>query len=136
MRSLNELFEYLEHSTDETLTKDFDELSYSLIRKHGKDNSDLHYKDKITKLNTLVDKLGYHFRSRFPKLVREDDVPPTDDEYLSVEQVSKILNTTKQTIYTMVKKGKIKTINFSSVDKPGVRGNIRIPKSEIKNIGK
>jgi excisionase family DNA binding protein len=136
MRSLMELFEYIDNSTDETLIKELDEMSSNLIKKYG-DSSDLHYKNNITKLNTLNEKIGYHFRSRFPKLFKmEIDVPDNEEVYLTVEEVSQILHTSKQTIYTMIKKGKIKTINFSSVDKPGVKGNIRISRNEIKKIGK
>ena len=131
MRSLNELFEYIENSTDDTLMKELDEMGVFLIKHYG-ESSDLKYKDKITKLNTLVEKVGYHFRTRFPRLFKmEVKTPDNEEVYLTVEDVSNILHTSKQTIYTMIKKGKIKTMNFSSVDKPGTKGNIRIPRSEI-----
>ena len=134
MRTLNELFEYLTNSTDESLIKEFNEMGDKLIKQYGTDG-DLYYKDSITKLNTLVEKMGHHFRNRFlPKL--KTDKPVEEDELLNVEQVSKILKTSKQTINTMIKKGKIKTINFTSFDRPNVRGNIRIQRSELKNIGK
>lgn len=136
MRNLNELFEYINNSTNETLNQELDEMGKVLIKKHGT-SSDLYYKENITKINSLVEKIGHHFRTRFPQLFKmEVDLPNNEEVYLTVEEVSHILNTTKTTVYTMIKKGKIKTINFSSVDKPGVRGNIRIPRSEIKNIGK
>jgi excisionase family DNA binding protein len=136
MRSLNELFEYIENSDIESLNKELDEMGLFLIKKYGT-SSDLYYKGNITKLNTLVEQIGHHFRTRFPNLFKmEVELPPNDDYLLTVEEVSQILKTSKQTIYTMIKKGKIKTINFGSVDGPKVKGNIRISRTELKNIGK
>ncbi len=47
MRSLNELFEYIDNSTNETLNKELDEMGIQLIKKYGT-SSDLYYKENIT----------------------------------------------------------------------------------------
>ncbi|MCX6249838.1 MAG: helix-turn-helix domain-containing protein [Bacteroidetes bacterium] len=50
---------------------------------------------------------------------------------MTAEQVANYTKLIPAMIYKLIKKGKLKKIGISSVDKPGARESIRIWKSEV-----
>ncbi|MFH1159426.1 MAG: helix-turn-helix domain-containing protein [bacterium] len=63
--------------------------------------------------------------------MKELVIEPESDEIMTVEETARHLKTTTQTIYTLIKKGKLNKIEISTVDKPGARPIIRIKKSDV-----
>jgi excisionase family DNA binding protein len=54
------------------------------------------------------------------------------DEILTVEKVAQILKVTPQTVYKLIKKGKIQKVEISTIDKPGVTPKIRVRRGEVE----
>jgi len=53
------------------------------------------------------------------------------DEIMIVEGTAQYMKITSAAVYNHINKGKLKKIEISTVDKPGVRPAVRIRKSEI-----
>jgi len=61
----------------------------------------------------------------------KEDEEPKGDEIMTVEETAHYLKTTTQTIYRLVKKGKLDKMGISTVDKPNARASIGIRKKEL-----
>jgi excisionase family DNA binding protein len=64
-------------------------------------------------------------------MIAEFNPKPLVDEIMTVEGAALYMKITPATVYNLINKGKLKKIEISTVDKPGVRPAVRIRKSEI-----
>ena len=64
-------------------------------------------------------------------MIAELNPKPVLDEIMTVVGVALYMKITPATVYNLISKGKLKKIEISTVDKPGVRPAVRIRKSEI-----
>ena len=131
MKNFSEFFEFLSHCNHQTI---IDEL-----REHGnrildtkKDNPDFLFRFDIERLNTLRRLSEWFIETEFPKMMGEKKPLTNPDEILTVEEVGKILKVTPQTVYKLIKKGKIQSVEISTIDKPGVKPKIRVRRGEVE----
>ena len=54
------------------------------------------------------------------------------DEILTVEEVALMVKLTPQTIYKLIRKGKIQKVEISTIDTPGVKPKIRVRRGEVE----
>jgi excisionase family DNA binding protein len=131
MRNLSELFDYLTNCENETILKEIKIHCERLIRQEGP-KAVMRFKLEIEKLNTLLRLSEWYLTEEFRSDIKESVKEPEGDEILTVKEAAKYLTTTTQTIYKLIKKGKLEKIEISTVDKPGARPAVRIRKSDIE----
>jgi excisionase family DNA binding protein len=131
MRNLSELFEYLTNCENETILKEIKIHSERLIRQEGS-KSAAKFKLEVEKLNTLLRLAEWYLTEEFRSDLKENVLEPEGDEIMTVKEAAKYLTTTTQTIYKLIKKGKLVKVEISTVDKPGARPAVRIRKSDIE----
>ena len=131
MKNFSEFFEFLSHCNHQTI---IDEL-----REHGnrildtkKDNPDILFRFDIERLNTLTRLSEWFMEMEFLKMIGERKPQTNPEEILTVEEVGKILKVTPQTVYKLIKKGKLQSVQISTIDKPGVKPKIRVRRGEVE----
>jgi excisionase family DNA binding protein len=130
MRSITELFEFLSNCNKETILAELNDHCNRLVQKNGT-KSTRPFKIDIENLNTLFRMSEWYMSEELPKLIDELNPKPEVDELMTVEEVAQYLKVTQACVYNLIKKGKLKKIEISTVDKPGARPAIRIWKSEV-----
>ena len=131
MKNFSEFFEFLSHCNHQTI---IDEL-----REHGnrildtkKDNPDILFRFDIERLNTLNRLSEWFIETEFSKMMGERKPQTNPDEILTVEEVAQIIKFTEQTVYKLIKKGKLQSVEISTIDKPGVKPKIRVKRGEVE----
>jgi len=131
MKNLSEFFEFLSHCTHQTIVEE--------LREHGnrildtkKDNPYILFRFDIERLNTLNRLSEWFIESEFQKMMGARMPQTHPDEILTAEEVGKILKVTPQTVYKLIKKGKISAMEISTIDKPGVKPKIRVRRGEVE----
>jgi excisionase family DNA binding protein len=130
MRSLSELFEYLSNSTKETILTELTDHCDRLVQKNGT-KSIRPFKLDVENLNTLFRLSEWFLSEELPRLIEGKNPKREGDEIMTVEDAALYMKITSATVYNLINKGKVKKIEISTVDKPGVRPAIRIRKSEV-----
>jgi len=73
MKDIKELYQWLEENkSEEDLLKHIEANCKELIKTYGT-GSDLYYKTQIRRLDNLKNLTEYHFREKFPNLIRKED---------------------------------------------------------------
>ncbi len=128
MKNLSEMFEFINNCGNETILK---ELKNHIKRLNNNDdqNALTLFKMGIEKLNTLQRLSEWCLSEEFSKEKKCEK--PINDDIMTVEDTARYLKTTTQTIYSLLKKGKLDKIEISTVDKPGARPIIRIRKTDV-----
>jgi len=130
MRNISELFEFLSNCDKEKLVNELNEHSNRLIQKNGT-KSIKPFKIDIENLSTLFRLSEWYLVDELPRMIAELNPKPVVDEIMTVEGTAQYMKITSATVYNLINKGKLKKIEISTVDKPGVRPAVRIRKSEI-----
>jgi len=73
----------------------------------------------------------WYLIDELPRMIAGLNPKPVVDEIMTVEGTAQYMKITSATVYNLINKGKLKKIEISTVDKPGVRPAVRIRKSEI-----
>ncbi len=136
MRSISELFEYLSNCDKETIFTELNDHCSRIIKKNGT-KSIQPFKIDVENLHTLSRLSEWYLSEELPRLIDELNPKPVVDEIMTVEGAALYMKVTPACVYTLIKKGKLKKVVISSIDKPGARESIRIWKSEVdKYLGK
>ena len=130
MRNISELFEFLSNCDKETLINELNEHCTRLIQKNGT-KSIKPFKFDVENLSTLFRLSEWYLVDELPRMIAELNPKPVVDEIMTVEGTARYMKITPATVYNLINKGKLKKIEISTVDKPGVRPAVRIRKSEI-----
>ena len=130
MRNLSEMFEFLSNCDKETLLNELNDHCDRLVQKNGT-KSIRPLKIDIENLNTLFRLSEWYLESELPRMIEEKNPKSSADEIFTVEGVALYMKVTQATVYNLINKGKLKKIEISTVDKPGVRPAIRLRKSEV-----
>ena len=133
MKNLCEIFEYLSFCDSEAIVKEIRSYCNRLIENHG-NKSEMVMKLDVERLNTFLRLAEFLQTSELPKILKEIQNQYNPDEILTVEEVAKILKVTPSTVYTLVKKGKMRKVEISTVDKPGVNPKIRIRRKDVEGF--
>jgi excisionase family DNA binding protein len=96
------------------------------------DKSEILFRFDIERLNTLNRISEWFIDKEFPKMVNEKKPQSDPNEILTVEEVALMLKLTPQTIYKLIKKGKIQKVEISTIDKPGIIPKIRVRRGEVE----
>jgi hypothetical protein len=131
MKSLCEIFEYLSFCDSETIVKEIRSYCKRIIENHG-NKSEVVLKLDVERLNTFLRLTEFMQTSELPRIIKSQQGQINPDEILTVEEVAKILKVTPSTVYTLVKKGKMKKMEISTVDKPDVKPKIRIRRKDVE----
>ena len=131
MRNLSEMFEFLSNCDKETLMNELNDHCDRLVQKNGT-KSERFYKVDVENLSTLFRLTEWYLESELPKMIEEKNPKSSADEIMTVEGAAVYMKVPPATVYNLINKGKLKKIEISTVDKPGVRPAIRIRKSEIE----
>lgn len=130
MRSISELFEFLSHCNKETLLNELGDHCNRLVQKNG-EKSINPFKLDVENLNTLFRLSEWCLSEELPKLLEEKNPNMGQDVLMTVEEVAQYIKHTAAFVYNLIKKGKLKKVGLSSIDKPGARESIRVWKSEV-----
>ena len=130
MRSITELFEFLNHCDKEALMNELNDHCDRLVQK-DRTKPILPFKLDVENLNTLFRLSEWYLSEELPRLIEEKNPNQGGDEVMTVEQVAKYTKLTPAMIYKLIKKGKLKKIGVSGIDKPGARETLRVWKSEV-----
>lgn len=130
MKTLSEVFNYLKSLNNKKIIEELDEIGKDLIKKEGQ-NSDLQYKEHIRLVDNLKNMLEFHFNKRFLKEL--EGKPIETEEYLKVEEVSKILKTSEVTIRKYMDLGKLPYVDFGE---EGKRKSLRVRRSDLDEFMK
>ena len=126
MRALSELFEFLSHCDNPTLLEEIREHGRRIADTNSRFQSEIVFRFDLEKLNTLLRLSEYYLSVELPRIIKEQEKQSNPDElYLKV---------TTQTVYTLLSKGKLKRVEISTVDRPGVRPAVRIRKMELERF--
>ncbi len=131
MRNFSEFFEFLSHCNHQTIIDELREHGYRIIETK-KDKPDILFRFDIERLNTLNRISEWFLEKEFPKMMNDKKPLKDPDEILTVEEVGKILKMRSQTVYKLIKKGKIQKIEITTIDKPGVTPKIRVRRGEVE----
>ncbi len=131
MRNFSELFEFLSHCNHQTIVDEIREHSNRLINSKN-DDPEILFRFDIERLNTLNRISEWFLEKEFPKMMNDKKPLKDPDEILTVEEVGKMLKMRPQTVYKLIKKGKIEKIEISTIDKPGVTPKIRVRRGEVE----
>jgi hypothetical protein len=130
MRALSELFEFLSNCDKETIITELYDHCDRIIQKNGT-KSIKPFKFDVENLNTLFRLSEWYLSEELPRLIEEKNPQREGDEIMTVEEVGLYLKVTPAMVYNIIKKGKLKTMGISTIDKPGGRELKRIRKSEV-----
>ena len=130
MKNFIEMFEFLSNCDSKTILSEIDEYAKYLI-KNGKNDSEINFLINIGKIKELNRLTEWYFTNRFNELLNGKE--KEEDEIMTVEGAADYMKTTETTIYALLKKGKIRKREISTVDKPGARPIVRVRKSDIDN---
>jgi len=130
MKNFIEMFEFLSNCDSKTILSEIDEYAKYLI-KNGKNDSEINFLINIGKIKELNRLTEWYFAKRFNELLHGKE--KEEDEIMTVEGAADYMKTTETTVYALLKKGKIKKREISTVDKPGARPIVRVGKSDIDN---
>lgn len=130
MKNFIEMFEFLSNCDSKTMLAEIDEYAQYLL-KQGKNDSEINFLTNIGKISELNRLAEWYFTNSFNELLYGKE--KAEDEIMTVEEAADYLKTTETTVYALLKKGKIRKIEISTVDKPGARPIVRIRKSDINN---
>jgi excisionase family DNA binding protein len=130
MKNFIEMFEFLSNCDSKTMLAEIDEYAQYLL-KQGKNDSEINFLTNIGKISELNRLAEWYFTNSFNELLYGKE--KAEDEIMTVEEAANYLKTTETTVYALLKKGKIRKIEISTVDKPGARPIVRIRKSDIDN---
>ncbi|MEI6060932.1 MAG: helix-turn-helix domain-containing protein [Bacteroidota bacterium] len=130
MRNISELFEFLSHCDKETLFTELNIHCDRLLKNKGTESTKL-FKFDIENLNTLCRMSEWYLGNELSRMIEDKNSNSEKDEIMTVEETALYTKTTSAHIYNLVDKGKLKSADFSTIDKPGARKLIRIRKSEI-----
>ena len=123
MRNISEFFEFLSNCNHQTIVDEIREHCNRII--DTKNNKpEILFRFDIERLNTLTRISEWFIEKKFPKMNQKNQSNP--DEILTVEKVAQILKVTPQTVYKLIKKGKIQKVEISTIDKTGVTPKIRV----------
>jgi hypothetical protein len=134
MRALSELFEFLSHCDYPTILDEIREHGRRITDANSRFQSETVLRFDLEKLNTLLRLSEYYLSVEFPRILKEQEKQSNPDELLTVEETALFLKVTTQTVYTLLKKGKLKRVEISTVDRPGVRPVVRIRKMELERF--
>jgi excisionase family DNA binding protein len=134
MRSLSELFEFLSHCDYQTMMDEIREHGTRITGANSRFQSETVLRFDLERLNTLVRLSEYYFSAELPRILREQEIVSNPEELLTVEETALFLKVTAQTVYTLLKKGKLKRVEISTVDKPGARSVVRIRKLDLEKF--
>ena len=62
-------------------------------------------------------------------MIEEKDLKKEGDEFMTVDGAALYMKITPATFYNLIKKGKLRKIEISTVDKPEIRPTVRSRKS-------
>ena len=96
------------------------------------DRPEIFFRFDIERLNTLNRISEWFIEKEFPKLIGEKKPQSNPNEILTIEEVALMLKRTPQTIYKLIKKGKLQKVEISTIDKPGVTPKIRVRRGEVE----
>ena len=130
MKNFIEMFEFLSNCDSKTMLAEIDEYAQYLL-KQGKNDSEINFLTNIGKISELNRLAEWYFTNSFNELLYGKE--KAEDGIMTVEEAADYLKTTETTVYALLKKGKIRKIEISTVDKPGARPIVRIRKSDINN---
>jgi excisionase family DNA binding protein len=130
MRNLSEMFEFLSNCDKEALMNELTDHCSRIIQKN-ESKSIRPFKIDIENLSTLFRLTEWYMETELPRMIEEKTPKSSVDEIMTVEEVALYMKVTQATVYNLINKGKLKKIEISTVDKPGVRPAIRIRKSEV-----
>jgi len=131
MKHLSEIFEYLSFCDSETIVKEIQSYCSRIVENQGK-KAELSMKLDVERLNTFLRLAEFLQTSELQRIIKSQQGQINPDEILTVEEVAKMLKVTPSTVYTLVKKGKMKKMEISTVDKPGVTPKIRIRRKDVE----
>ena len=134
MRALSELFEFLSHCDNSTLLDEIREHGRRITDTNSRFQSETVFRFDLEKLNTLLRLSEYYLSVELPRILKEQEKQSNPDELLTVEETARYLKVTTQTVYTLLNKGKLKRVEISTVDRPGVRPAVRIRKIELERF--
>jgi excisionase family DNA binding protein len=130
MRNISELFEFLSNCDKETIITELYDHCDRIIQKNGT-KSEKPFKFDVENLQTLFRLSEWYLEKELPRMIEEKNPKREGDEIMTVEGAALYMKITTATVYNLINKGKLKKIEISTVDKPGVRPAIRIRKSEV-----
>ena len=130
MKNFIEMFEFLSNCDSKTMLVEIDEYAQYLL-KQGKNDSEINFLTNIGRIKELNRLTKWYFTARFNELLNGKE--KEEDEIMTVEGAANYLKTTDTTVYALLKKGKIRKREISTVDKPGARPIVRVRKSDIDN---
>ena len=125
------MFEFLKNCDKETILTELTDHCDRLVQKNGT-KSIRPFKIDIENLNTLFRLSEWYLESELPRMIDEKNPKSSADKIMTVAGAAVYMKVTPATVYNLINKGKLKKIEISTVDKPGVRPAIRIRKSEIE----
>ena len=129
MRTLSELFEFIGHCDHETLLQEIRSHCHRVINDNEKE-SYIKIKVDVERLNTLFRLTEWYFQSKLPGLI-DEVIPPPKDELMTVKEVNRFIKMTTITVCSLIRKGKLKTSEISTTDRPFGKHKLRIWKSEV-----
>ena len=130
MRSISELFEFLTNCNKETILTELNDHCIRVVQKNGS-KSNQPFKIDVENLNTLFRLSEWYLTDELPRMIDELNPKTVQDEIMNVIEVGLYLKLTPACVYTLIEKGKIKSMGISTKDKPGARPSHRIRKSEV-----
>ncbi|MGA3014089.1 MAG: helix-turn-helix domain-containing protein [Bacteroidales bacterium] len=130
MKNFIEMFEFLSNCDSKTMLVEINEYAQYLL-KQCKNDAEINFLTNIGKVIELNRLTEWYCTNRFNELLYGKE--KSEDVIMTVEGAADYLKTTDTTVYALLKKGKIRKIEISTVDKPGARPIVRIRKSDIDN---
>ena len=133
MKHLSEIFEYLSFCDSETIVKEVQSYCSRIVENHGK-KAELVLKLDVERLNTFLRLTEYLQTSELPKIIKSQQGQINPDEILTVEETARFLKVNTKTVYNLIKKGKMKKVEISTVDRPGVKPKIRVRRKDVEGF--